>query len=187
MLKDAAIGRTLKLTWLEVVVWFVAILVLSTLGTYLSYHGPLSSDTMRAWGNRQAMNPVNMDVVRLVLGLLAALYIIWGMGVFSSKREGRQRLLLSLPLRRYEWWVCAVGTGLLLVFALVFQPRYGFRQDLVRLKIDVPANTFTQITRPYLAYAVYMAGLWLGVVLPVFLLLVRSIALDRAEWRRWQA
>src|SRR5262249_4882069 len=33
----------------------------------------------------------------------------------------------------------------------------------------------------------YMAGLWLGVVLPVFLLLVRSIVLDRAEWSRWQA
>ena len=186
MLKDAVIGRTLKLTWLEVVVWFSAILVVSTLGTYLSYHGPLSSETMRAWGNRQPMNPVNMDVLRLVLGFLAALYILWGMGVFSSKREGRERLLLSLPLRRYEWWACVLGTGLLLVFALVFQPLYGFRQDLVRLRIEVPANTFQQITRPYLAYVVYMGGLWLGVVLPVFLLLVRSISLDRAEWRRWQ-
>jgi hypothetical protein len=183
---SAARARSLKPTWPAVLVWFLLVLLVSTLGTYFSYHGPLSSDAWRLWAGKQRVNPVTMDVLRVVLSGLAAVYVLWGMGVFSSRRPEREGNLLSLPLRQYEWWVLAVSAILLLVSALVFQPLYAFRPDLIRLGIHVPL-TFEQITKPYFVYCVYMIGLWLGIALPVFLIFVRSVLHDWKEWKqRWQ-
>ncbi len=178
--------RSLQPTWRGVLAWFLVVLFVSTLGTYFSYHGALSSEAWQQWAQKQRVNPVSMDVLRVVLSALAALYVLWGMGVFSSRRSDRERHLLFIPLRRYEWWVLAISTVLLLVSAFLFQPLYALKPDLVRLGIPVPL-TFEQITKPYFVYCIYMIGLWLGIALPVFLIFVRSVLHDWTEWKqRWQ-
>jgi len=49
------------------------------------------------------------------------------------------------------------------------------------------ALSYREIFVPYFAYGLYVAGLWLGIVTPVFLALIRSIRYDRSDWARMRA
>jgi hypothetical protein len=47
----------------------------------------------------------------------------------------------------------------------------------------VAANDFTQIRKPYFPYLLYVFGLWIGIVFPVFLTLLRRVRVDWELWR----
>jgi len=175
--------RSVKPTRRGVLLWFLLVLVVSTLGTYFSYHGVFSSEASRQWAKHQRANPITMDVSRVLLSAGAALLIVWNLGVFNARRTSEEPDLLCIALRRYERWIFGIVTTLLLASAFVFQPLYGFKKEVIDLGLpSQPA--FDQLVKPYFPYTLYMLGLWVGIVLPVFLVFIRSLVSDVDRGKR---
>jgi hypothetical protein len=84
---------------------------------------------------------------------------------------------------------------LLVLYNFVFLPdsfRSGLRLNMgtlmhkpacADLEAKVANDDYHQIMKPYIPYFLYIFGLWFGIVLPLFLFLLRSVSVD---WKQWK-
>jgi hypothetical protein len=163
-------GPSDELHWRVVVWWLAGTVTVATLGAYLAY-GPLSSAAWQCWSGQTAWK---RDSLRVLLSAILALLLLRNMGVISL--EARRSVF---KLKRLEVIV------LLLVFAVLIAAELtalsdSFVANLPSRGCTLPtaAEKYRQIYFPYLPYTLYMVALWIGIVFPVLLFLVRSVQAD---------
>lgn len=167
-----------ELTWGAILKWYLLVVCLCFVGTYFAYNGPLSSDAWRAWSGAGAWK---RDVMRTIVSALLGLFLLWnfqGVSPLSASLRKRQRVL---RLHRYERVVLLIVIALVFFFQFVLLPR-SFVRGLEMRSAPFP-HTFGQIWKPYIPYLLYTSGLWIGIVYPIFLMLLRSVPEDWKEWR----
>jgi len=181
----------MRLSWISAVGWYLAAGAIAAVGTRLAYGGPLSSDAWRCWSGPNAWE---RDVARLVVASILALFMLWNMDAFAGEWKDQKDHYLFFRLRRYEWVTLLLVIAVLLLVTLQVN-RQDFRTGLPAraalqqsaycrdIESRVSANQFGQILKPYFPYLLYVFGLWIGVVLPVFLVLLRRL---RADWEHWK-
>jgi hypothetical protein len=116
------------------------------------------------------------------------------MKAFSREHADKKRLFAPSNFNRREWIILIVLALLLLGLNFVILP-HSFRVGLAeRMAVlsqkpgctnlsQVVPDDFHQILRPYFPYLLHVLGLWGGIVVPIFLLLVRSVS---ADWDQWE-
>lgn len=164
-----------ELTWGPILKWYLLMICLCFVGTYFAYNGPLSSDAWRSWCGAGAWK---RDVMRAIVSALLAVFLLWnfqGASPISASLRKRQR---ALHLHRYEKALLLIVIALVIFFQFVLLPR-SFGKGLAAA---VP-HTFGEIWKPYIPYLLYTSGLWIGIVYPIFLMLLRSVPEDWKEWR----
>jgi hypothetical protein len=185
--------------WLFIVLSYIAVFIVGTTGTFLAYEkDSLSSDAWRCW-SASGPHAWERDAARLLVAAVLSLFMLWNMDSMAAMRgTPRERFLFDHP-HRYEVAIFWFFIGLVLFFHLTFLPS-SFRHDLpsraaLNLKQN-PANPycpdiahkvatddFGQIMKPYIPYMLYATALWIGVVTPVFMVLLRRIRADWVQWR----
>lgn len=184
--------------WFLILAWYLGVLIVGVTGTFLAYESnSLSSDAWRCW-SASGPRAWERDAVRLLVAAILSVFMLWNMDTSAAMRKDqRERFLFERP-HRYELVIFVVFIGLLLFFHLFFLPS-SFRSTLparaaLNLKLsptnryclnvstEVAADDFGQIIKPYFPYMLYAAGLWIGVVTPVFLVLLRRID---GDWKQW--
>jgi hypothetical protein len=184
--------------WVLIFAWYLAILMIGATGTFLAYEkDSLSSDAWRCW-SASGPHAWERDAARLVVAAILSIFMLWNMDTLATLRKNpHERFLFARPYR-HERAIFFVFIGLLLLFHLYLLPS-SFRAALperaaLNLKVNptnaycrdikakVAADDFREITKPYIPYMLYATGLWIGVVTPVFLVLLRRI---RGDWKLW--
>jgi hypothetical protein len=147
------------------------VVAIGVLGTYLAYNGLLSSQAWQAWSGRTAWI---RDSIRLLLSALAALFFLWNMDMLGSESARvppdakRRELLVVLAGTLVTIWL-TVG-----VFPASFQD--GLRQRSISF-------TARDIWIPYIPYALYNLGFWIGIVMSLFVAFTRRFVADARWWR----
>lgn len=184
--------------WLLILAWYIAVLMVGSSGTFLAYEkDSLSSDAWRCWA-ASGPHAWERDAARLLVAAILSVFMLWNMDTPAAIRKDRREHFLFQHPYRYELVTFVVFIGLLLFFHLYLLPS-SFRNDLparaaFNIKLNptnrycanitnkVAADDFGQILKPYIPYMLYATGLWMGVVTPVFLVLVRRI---HEDWKQW--
>jgi hypothetical protein len=140
------------------------------------------------------------DAARAIMAAILSIFLLWSMHAFGTKEESHDTHLSLFPLRRYEWVVLAGTVVLLTLFNFVFLPN-SFRAGLqLRMKTadfmmkvqtagcsdletKVATDDYHQIMEPYISYFLYIFGMWMGIILPVFLFLLRCASVDWTQWK----
>jgi hypothetical protein len=175
--------------------WYLLAILLASAGTILAYKGPLSSNAWQCWSGPDAWK---RDVARLLVVTALSAFMLWnmnapGLGLWRQQNDNR-----FFFVRGHEWIILGVASLMLLLGSLVFLPN-NFRHQLAfraqsgfqdapasckQIAAVVAANEFAQIRKPYFPYLFYSLGLWLGIVFPVFLALLRRLGTDWQQWRK---
>jgi hypothetical protein len=184
--------------WLFVLVWYGGMLAIGTIGTFLAYErDSLSSDAWRCWA-ASGPHAWQRDAARLLIAAILSVFMLWNMDIAAALRKDRRERFVFEHPHRYEMVIFVVFIGLLLLFHLSLLPS-SFRTALparaaLNLKLNptngycgniatrVAADDFGQIMKPYIPYMLYATSLWIGVVTPVFLVLLRRI---HGDWKQW--
>ena len=173
--------------------WYLGALTFSVVGTRLAYSNFLSSEAWQCWSSPTAWK---RDSALAVVAAVLAIFLLWNMQAFSSEQSGKKSRFFPSRLFRYEWVILETAALLLLIYTFVILPN-SFRAGLhVRilslsqkpgcadLESKLLVDDFHQIVKPYFVYLLHVFGLWGGVVLPVFLFLVRCISVDWDQWKQ---
>jgi hypothetical protein len=116
-----------------------------------------------------------------MVAAVVALFLIWSMRVIPHDQERTDDRLGDYAPRRYEWWIIGLVGTALAIFLIFLSSSF---RDVMRGRGNPESSlTFGEIFKPYVPYTFYMAGLWMGIVLPIFILVIRTIKLDFADWR----
>lgn len=115
-------------------------------------------------------------MLRAAITGLIALYTLWNMDALPSKWSARTRNLAPLAQPWYEWAILAMCMLAVIGYTFFLSPQ-AFQQELKVLNI-LTEPRFDEITKPYFPYFFYNLGYWIGIVFPVFLLFLRSVAED---------
>jgi hypothetical protein len=171
--------------------WYSVSLGLSIAGTYLAYSDALGSKAWQCWTSPTAWK---RDSALAVVATALVIFLLWNMGTFAIGRKTPKTLFIPSNFRLYEWLLLGTAGLLLLVLNFLVLPGI-FRADLhAKLSVlaaspgcsdlsKVFADDYRQIVRPYIPYVLNPLGLWVGIVMPIFLQLIRSVFKDLRVWR----
>jgi hypothetical protein len=164
--------------WPMMGIWCFLSLTACLLGSVFAYNGPLSSIAWQTWSS-PGSSAWKLDVMRAAISWFAAAFSFWNLRFVepTPPSEGH-----SLTVRRYELAVLGLLTLVLLLLNSVILPD-SFKRELRNRHSTIP-HTFRQIELPYFPYLLYTMGLYIGIVSPVFLLVLRRFRYDWYEWRR---
>jgi ABC-type multidrug transport system fused ATPase/permease subunit len=151
-------------------------------GTFLAYQGPLSSAAWQGWDGADAWK---RDLMRAIVSALLSLFVLWSMDVAPEKGRGSRISGEPIIFNRYEKRLFLAIFLMLLLMIFYILPA-AFISGLDARGTNVP-RTFDQIMKPYFPYFLYAAGLWIGIITPVFLFLIRAAARDWAWWKEARA
>ena len=166
-----------------VLVYSIA-LITGLIGVYFSYHTDLtSSNAWRKWGNDQAWVG---DSARLL-----ALYLLAVLLITTSFRAGRKRTektyTIQINLRNIAVTAIFFTTALALNF--YYYPIY-FEKELLRTTDTylsmadielVKLDYYGQVYKPFFSYIFYALALWIGIILPTFLILLDGFKEDHRK------
>ncbi len=159
----------------QLVLMYTASLIVGVMGVFFSYHTDITSSlAWIKWGNDQAWVG---DSVRLISLYLLALLLIT-----TSFRAGRRRdeQSFSLTFGIKNTTISLVFFLTVLILNFYYYPIY-FEIELLRttdtyLSLSdielVRSNYFEQVYKPFFVYFFYSFSLWVGIILPTFLILV---------------
>lgn len=162
---------------LKVFFWYMAMVALCALGTFLAYKSPLSSEAWIGWSGPGAWK---RDIMRSIVSALLSLFVLWNLEIFPAKPFSTSRPEWS-PLTKYEWKLIAVIFMFLLIFTFLVLPD-SFIEGLMKRKAKI-VYSFRQIMLPYFPYFLYVVCFWLGIVAPAFIGLLRRARFDLAWWK----
>jgi hypothetical protein len=164
----------------------------SMLGSRLAYSDLLSSEAWQCWSTPTAWK---RDSALAVVATLLAIFLLWNMQAFGAEQIGKKGRFVPSHLKRYEWAIVAATVLLLLIYTFVILPN-SFREGLCArmtslsqkpgcadLERKIMTDDYHQIMQPYNVYVLHVLGLWCGVVLPVFLFLIRCVSVDWDQWK----
>jgi hypothetical protein len=175
--------------------WYSIALVSAIVGSVLAYSPLLSSEAWQCWSTPTAWK---RDSALAVVTTILAIFVLWNMRAFDQEKPALHEEFSPTHLRRYEWILLTSASALLLLYAFVILPnsfRLGLHarmQELSQksgctdLENAIKNDDFSQIMKPYFPYLLHVLGLWGGVVLPVFLFLIRCVRVDWKEWNEGQ-
>jgi hypothetical protein len=158
-----------RLGWRSAVVWCGIVIFLCFLGTYFAYNGPLSSDLWRHWSGPGAWK---RDVLRVLVWIILSLFLLLNSRILVSSPVSWKKSLAffrELKLTRNERAFLLVVIVLLLLFQFLFLPRSFVGNQPI---------TFGHVLKPYIPYFFYTSGLWIGILFPMFVLLIRLVPQD---------
>lgn len=157
------------LGWRSTLLWCGIVILLCFPGTYFAYNGPLSSDLWRNWSGPAAWK---RDVLRVLTWIILSLFLLLNSRILvSSPVSWKKSLALfrKLTLTRNERAFLLVVIALLLLFQFLFLPRSFVSNEPI---------TFGHVLKPYIPYFFYTVGLWVGILFPMFVLLIRLVPQD---------
>lgn len=166
----------------SLLLWYFIVLILSILGTYLAYNEPFGSEAWRVW-SPAGKNAWIKDSIRGLAITLVSLFILWNLKVLGPWRSGPKSYYPLFKLAFYEKVMIIV----FLIGLLILQFSY-LRRDFIKHLPDrgYPRQTeqpemysFDKITLPYIPYSLYSTGLYIGIMLPALLCLIRRLSFDR--------
>lgn len=172
--------------------WYAGAILASIAGTRMAYSNRFSSEAWQCWSSPTAWK---RDVARVIVSATLSIFLLWSMNAFSTSREHQEKQLSFFPLRRYEWMLLVGSVIFLMLFNLVLLPnsfRAGLDRDMATLvqkhgceglQAKIANDDYRLIMKPYIPYFLYIFGMWFGIVLPLFLVLLRSVSVDWKQWR----
>jgi hypothetical protein len=167
------------MTWPHLVAWYAATFAIGSLGSYFTYTQPLTSDPWQKWD--PIRHPWAVDAVRLFIGAVLALFILWALGAVDRHNQ-------RLRARVLAGWFALLPPLILIVIIIVtfsYLPQ-KFIAELAVRKWPGPI-TFRTIYVPYFPYALYTIALTFGVITPPFLMILARVRVDFMHWHRYRA
>ena len=166
----------------SLLLWYLIILLVSILGTYLAYNEPFGSEAWQTW-SQAGKNAWIKDSIRGTAITLVSLFILWNLNVFAAWRSEPKNCYPIFRLAFYEKVIIIAFLTLLLILQFSYL-RLDFIHNLSSKGypsiIDQPEMySFDKITLPYLPYSLYSIGLYIGIMLPALLCLIRRISFDK--------
>jgi hypothetical protein len=116
--------------------------------------------------------------MRALVSAAASCYALWSLEAFAPRSTKVKDLF---HVRIYEVGLLVGIVLFLLLFNFKILPQ-SFVDDLPSHKCAIPP-TFREIMVPYFPYFIYVFFLYVGIVCPVFFVLIRRSIFD---WRSWQ-
>lgn len=168
----------------SLLLWYLIVLIISILGTYLAYNEPLTSEAWKAWSPGEK-NPWIKDSIRGVAIALVSLFVLWNLNVFGAWRSERKSYYPLFRLAIYEKVIVIIFFCLLMILQFTylredFKSQLPIRSDSFKSEEHAPDQySFRQIDLPYLPYSLYSIGLYIGIMLPALLCLIRRISFDK--------
>ena len=168
----------------SLLLWYFIVLIISILGTYLAYNEPLTSEAWKAWSPGDK-NPWIKDSIRGVAIALVSLFVLWNLNVFGAWRSERKSYYPFFRLAFYEKVIVIIFFCLLMILQFTylredFKSQLPIRSDSFKSEDHAPDQySFRQIDLPYLPYSLYSIGLYIGIMLPALLCLIRRISFDK--------
>jgi len=166
----------------SLLLWYLIVLLVSILGTYLAYNEPFGSEAWQTW-SQAGKNAWIKDSIRGTAITLVSLFILWNLNVFAAWRSEPKSCYPIFRLAFYEKVIIIAFLTLLLILQFSYV-RLDFIHSLSSKGypsiIDQPEMySFDKITLPYLPYSLYSIGLYIGIMLPALLCLIRRISFDK--------
>lgn len=172
-------------------IWYLVALVCSSAGSRLAYSDLLASEAWQCWSSRTAWK---RDSALAAVATLLAIFLLWNMRAFTREQRTSKEPFAPSSFHRYEWMLLAVATILLLALNFFILPhsfRLGLQERMALLSQKPGCNDlsqvvpydFQQILRPYFPYLLHVLGLWVGIVMPIFLFLIRCVSCDWDQWK----
>ncbi len=169
----------------SLLLWYFIVLIISILGTYLAYNEPLTSEAWKAWSPGDK-NPWIKDSIRGVAIALVSLFVLWNLNVFGAWRSERKSYYPLFRLAIYEKVIVIIFFCLLMILQFTYL-REDFKSQLPKRSdyhyppeaVAPEKYSFDQIDLPYLPYSLYSIGLYIGIMLPALLCLIRRISFDK--------
>jgi hypothetical protein len=174
-------------TWRMVLIWYLAAAGLACVGTYLQYHGVLTSPVVLAWQVLTNVDDTTMDIVRIIIATLLALFALRNLEVVYDARDPLSLELSRTVLTVTERWLAGIALALAALFAFwalpssfadSYQTLVAAGTKIAGTPIPTDDSVWRQVYIPYLPYALYVFGLWIGIVLPVLIAMLRRLAVD---------
>jgi len=173
---------TLQIPWRRALCWYVVMVALCAIGTFLAYKSPLSSAAWDQWSGTGAWK---RDTMRAVVCAALSLFVLWNLEVLPPRDLLRETPPLWPHFALYEKILLAAIFAALVFLAFVVLPA-SFKADLIKNHWSLPLS-FREIMVPYFPYLLYMVSLWLGIVTPAFIFLLRRASSDLRWWREARA
>jgi hypothetical protein len=166
----------------SLLLWYFIVLLVSILGTYLAYNEPFGSEAWQTW-SRAGQNSWIRDSIRGTAITLVSLFILWNLNVFAAWRSDPRNCYPIFRLAFYEKVIIITFLTLLLILQFSYL-RLDFMHNLSSkgypsITRQPEMYTFEKITLPYLPYSLYSIGLYIGMMLPALLCLIRRISFDK--------
>lgn len=154
-----------------VILIYLGSIFIASIGTYLAYNGVLSSEAWRSWDTL----PWKKDIARCAVVAIGGFYIIFNLKL-------NKNISSLFPLNQRERTLTIFFLLILLLLNFWILPN-NFRKTKCYSFQNI-SLVFKEIWLPYFPYLLYNFGLWLGIVTPAFLYLLRSIIFDLKEQKQ---
>ena len=166
----------------SLLLWYLIVLLVSILGTYLAYNEPFGSEAWQTW-SPAGKNAWIKDSIRGTAVTLVSLFILWNLNVFAAWRSDPRNCYPIFRLALYEKVIIITFLTLLLTLQFSYL-RFDFIHNLSSkgypsITVHPEMYSFEKITLPYLPYSLYSIGLYIGIMLPALLCLIRRISFDK--------
>lgn len=171
-----------QISWRRIILWYVAMVLLCALGTFLAYKSPLSSEAWRGWDGPEAWK---RDTMRAVVSSLLSLFVLWNLEILPPKDLRPELATPWFQLERYEKIILVLSFLAAILFTFFILPE-SFKAGLVERGFK-GRFTFREIMLPYFPYFLYIVCFWIGIVVPAFLFLLRRASADLGWWRQARA
>ncbi len=140
----------------------------------------LRSPAWLIWSIRDAWI---VDIVRLLTAAALSLFALWNLRVFPSERVAPQERRVVLGRIQRAEKLTVIGLLVILTAAVFLPLARSFIDGLPSKGYKGPFD-FRAIYLPYFPYLLYVFAIWVGLVLPLLVALVRTL---RADWARWES
>ncbi|MEJ2282584.1 MAG: hypothetical protein P8X85_03210 [Desulfobacterales bacterium] len=166
----------------SILLWYSIALLISILGTYLAYNEPFGSEAWQTW-SPAGKNAWIKDSIRGTAITLVSLFILWNLNVFAPWRADPRKCYPIFRIAFYEKVIIITFLTLLLTLQFSYL-RLDFIDNLPSkgypsITVQPEMYSFKKITLPYFPYSLYSIGLYIGIMLPALLCLIRRISFDK--------
>lgn len=165
----------------KLALFFLLSAIVSLAGVYFSYHTEITSSTAWGkWGNNQAWVG---DSARLISLYVFATFLVM-ISFNRNKPKNEDHYIIDISICNFLISVIFIATATILNF--YWYPLH-FEDELIGNKsgllsssdIDlVREQPFEQVYKPFISYYFYALGLWVGIILPTFLIFIGGFRSD---------